>query len=60
MAEQLLIELADGFAGSQLEFAFPELAAPALFSDEECETLWNRVNRICDQYALSQREHYAA
>jgi hypothetical protein len=37
-----------------------EFAASAPFNDEEDETLWNRVNRICDQYALSQRQHCAA
>lgn len=43
----------------QLTLPFTVFAALALFSDEECETLWDRVNRICDQYGLSQREHCA-
>jgi hypothetical protein len=54
MAEQLA-----GFPESQLTLPFAEFAAPSLFNDED-ETLWNRVNRICDQYALSQRQHCAA
>ncbi len=60
MTEQLLIDPADRFADSQLSLPFPELADPAFFSDEEHETLWNRVNRICDQYVLIQRERRAA
>jgi hypothetical protein len=48
------------FLESQLTLPFAEFAFPILFNDEECETLWNRVNRICDQYALGQRERCAA
>jgi hypothetical protein len=56
MAEQL-----SGFPESQLILPCAEFAGPALLlNDEEDETLWNRVNRICDQYARSQREHCAA
>jgi hypothetical protein len=46
MTGQLLIDLADHSPQSQLSLPKPDLAAPNLFSDQECETLWDRVNRI--------------
>jgi hypothetical protein len=60
MTGQLLIDLADHFPQSQLSLPKLNLAAPNLFSDQECETLWDRVNRICDRYVLMQREHGCA
>ena len=48
------------FPESQLPLPFAEFAFHILFNYEECETLWNRVNRICDHYALGHREHCAA
>jgi len=57
MTGQLLIDLADHFSQLQLSLPKLELAAPDLFNDQESETLWDRVNRICDQYVLNQREH---
>ena len=60
MPEQLSIDLGDRSLDLQLNLQFPEVAAPALVSDEEYETLWNRVNRICDQHIPIQRERRAA
>jgi len=48
------------FSDSQLRLPFAEFAFHILFNHEECETLWSRVNRICDHYALGHREHCAA
>ncbi len=50
MPEQPSIDLGDRSLDLQLNLQFREVAAPAPVSDEEYETLWNRVNRICDQY----------
>ena len=44
------------FSDSQLRLPFAEFAFHILFNHEECETLWSRVNRICDHYALGHRE----
>jgi hypothetical protein len=60
MTEQLLIDLGNRSPDLQLNLQFPEVASPVLVSDEEYETLWNRVNRICDQYLPTQRERRAA
>jgi hypothetical protein len=48
------------FPESQLRLPFAEFAFHVLFNDEECETLWSRVNGICDKYALGHRERCAA
>jgi hypothetical protein len=48
------------FPESQLTPPSVDFAPPPLFNVVECETFWDRVNRICDQYALSQREHCPA
>jgi hypothetical protein len=45
---------------SQLRLPFAEFAFHVLFNDDERETLWSRVNRTCDHYALGHREHCAA
>jgi len=57
MPEQPSIDLGDRSLDLQLNLQFPEVAAPA---PVRYETLWNRVNRICDQYVPTPREHYAA
>ncbi len=60
MPEQLSIDLGDRSLDLQLNLQFPEVTASALIGDEEYETLWNRVNRICDQHVQTQRERSAA
>ena len=60
MPEQLSIDLGDRSLDLQLNLQFTEVASPALVSVEEYETLWNRVNRICDQYVPTQHERRAA
>jgi len=41
-----------------LGFRLPELTRAAQPEKEECcETLWDRVIRMCDQCALKPREH---
>ena len=56
MPEQLSIGPGDRSPDLQLNLQFPEVAAPAPVSDDEYETLWNCVNRICDQYIPIQRD----
>jgi hypothetical protein len=53
MIGQMLFDLAGGFPHSQLSLPILERAVPD-FNDQECETLWDRVNRICDQYVLAE------
>jgi hypothetical protein len=48
------------FVQSQLVLPLVHLAAPSLYENEECDTLWNRVLRICDKYALNAQEHRVA
>jgi hypothetical protein len=48
------------FVQSQLVLPLVYLGAPSLYEDEECDTLWNRVMRICDKYALNAQEHRVA
>jgi hypothetical protein len=55
MTVPLLFNVADQSPHSQLCLPILELAAPDV-SDQECETLWDRVNRICDQYVVTQRK----
>lgn len=44
-----------------LGFQFPEFAmAAAKPEDQDCETLWDRVIRMCDGYGLKPREHCPA
>jgi hypothetical protein len=44
-----------------LGFRFPEFArATAEPGDQDCETLWDRVIRMCDGYDLKPREHCPA
>lgn len=60
MPEQLSIDLRDRSPDLQLNLQFPEVTASVPASDEEYETLWNCVNRICDQYVPIQHERHAA
>jgi hypothetical protein len=59
MTGQMLINLAGRFSERQLNVSILEFAAPDLFRDQECETLMDRVNRICDKYmpTLTRRVH---
>ena len=44
-----------------LSFRFPEFARAAVSPrDEDCETLWDRIIRMCDGYGLKPREHCPA
>jgi hypothetical protein len=40
-----------------LSFRFPEFTRAAQPENEESDTLWDRVIRMCDQYGLKPREH---
>jgi hypothetical protein len=48
------------FVQPQLVLPLVHLAAPSLYENEECDTLWNRVMRICDKCALNAQEHRIA
>jgi hypothetical protein len=48
------------FVKSQLVLPLVQLTAPSLYGNEECDTLWNRVLRICDKYALNAQENRPA
>jgi hypothetical protein len=44
-----------------LGFRFPEFARAAISpADEDCETPWDRIIRMCDGYGLKPREHCPA
>jgi len=47
-------------ANLDLELPVPQLATMAVADHEDCDTLWNRVLRICDQYAVGSRNQCPA
>jgi hypothetical protein len=57
MVDQLAHE---PFVESQSVLPLVQLTAPSLYENEGCDTLWNRVLRICDKYALNAQEHRPA
>lgn len=50
----------DPIADFQPNFRLLEFARAARPEDQESDTLWDRVIRICDQYGLKPREHCPA
>jgi hypothetical protein len=49
----------DPISNLQLSFRLPEFARATRPEDEESDTLWDRVIRMCDQYGLKPRERNA-
>ena len=55
MIAQACTHLAPVILHSQLVLPIREMRIPAFVIAEDSETLWNRVNRICDKYMPTLR-----